>query len=87
MEVKPMKITRLSIYEVGLTSHIRYAMSDGKVCDTVPSVILRLETDGGITGWGEVCPIPHYLEAYAGGVAPAIENMAPVPSGGRCAGQ
>ena len=31
-------------------------MSDGKVCDTVPSVILRLETDGGITGWGEVCP-------------------------------
>ena len=51
-----MKITRLSIYEVGLTSHIRYAMSDGKVCDTVPSVILRLETDGGITGWGESAP-------------------------------
>ena len=77
-----MKITRLSIYEVGLTSHIRYAMSDGKVCDTVPSVIVKLETDGGVSGWGEVCPIPHYLEAYAGGVVPAIENMAPVLLGG-----
>ena len=38
-------------------------MSDGKICDTVTSCILRLESDTGLTGWGEVCPIPHYLPA------------------------
>ena len=40
--------------------------------------MLRVSTDGGIDGWGEVCPIPHYLPAYANGVAPAIEELAPV---------
>ena len=46
-----------------LTSHIAYNMSDGKICDTVTTNILRLESDDGLTGWGEVCPIPHYLPA------------------------
>ena len=70
-----MKITSLSIYEVPLTSHVTYNMADGKTCDTVSSIVLQIETDQGITGWGEVCPIPHYLPAYAHGVAPAIAEM------------
>jgi L-alanine-DL-glutamate epimerase-like enolase superfamily enzyme len=53
-------------------------MAAGKTCDTVDSIVLRLDTDEGLTGWGEVCAIPHYLPAYAGGVAPAIEEVAPV---------
>ncbi len=53
-------------------------MSDGKVCDTVDTVVLCLETDQGLQGWGEVCPIPHYLPAYADGVAPAVMEMADV---------
>jgi L-alanine-DL-glutamate epimerase-like enolase superfamily enzyme len=40
--------------------------------------VLRLEADNGLAGWGEVCPIPHYLPAYAGGVAPALQELAPV---------
>ena len=67
-----MRIVRISLWRVPLASHTAYHMSDGKTCDTVDSVILRLDTDGGPAGWGEVCPIPHYLPAYAGGVAPAI---------------
>lgn len=73
-----MKITCASLWEVPLTSHVCYNMADGKTCDTVTSILLRLDTDCGISGWGEVCPIPHYLAAYAGGVAPAIEELAPV---------
>ena len=73
-----MKITRLTLWHVPLTSHETYYMSDGKTCDTVTSVVLRAETDSGLSGWGEVCPIPHYLPAYAGGVVPAVEEMAPV---------
>ncbi|MEM6973644.1 MAG: enolase C-terminal domain-like protein [Pseudomonadota bacterium] len=53
-------------------------MAEGKTCATVETVVLRVDTDAGITGWGEVCPIPHYLPAYARGVAPAIQEMLPV---------
>ncbi|MGI9367437.1 MAG: mandelate racemase/muconate lactonizing enzyme family protein [Ruegeria sp.] len=72
------RITRISLWHVPLTSHEAYYMADGKTCDTVESVVLALETDDGRTGWGEVCPIPHYLPAYARGVAPAVQEMAPV---------
>jgi len=73
-----MKIKRLSLWHCPLTSHEPYYMADGKTCDTVETVIIRLDTDTGLSGWGEVCPIPHYLPAYARGVAPAIAEMAPV---------
>ena len=73
-----MKIVRISLWRVPLTSHETYYMADGKACATVTSVIVRLDADTGLSGWGEVCPIPHYLPAYANGVAPAIEECAPV---------
>ena len=73
-----MKITRISLWHIPLTSHEAYYMAGGKTCDTVESVILRADTDTGISGWGEVCPIPHYLPAYARGVAPALADLAPV---------
>lgn len=77
-----MKLTRVTLWHVPLTSHTPYYMAGSKTCDTVTSVIVRLDTDAGLSGWGEVCPIPHYLPAYAGGVAPAVEEMAPVLLGG-----
>ena len=40
--------------------------------------MLEITSDQGLTGWGEVCPIPHYLPAYANGVRPAIEEMSSV---------
>ena len=73
-----VRITRLTLWQVGLTSHTVYRMAAGKTCDTVTTTVLRIETDSGLAGWGEVCPIPHYLPAYAGGVAPAVAEMAPV---------
>lgn len=73
-----MKITSLTLYRVPLTSHETYYMSDGKTCDTVDSMVLRLQTDTDLEGWGEVCPIPHYLPAYAGGVAAALHEMSSV---------
>ena len=73
-----MKIIRLSLWHVPLTSHATYHMAAGKSCDTVETVVVRLDTDAGVNGWGEVCPIPHYLPAYARGVGPALTEMAPV---------
>ena len=73
-----MKLTRISLWHIPLTSHETYYMSDGKTCDTVETVVLALDTNTGLRGWGEVCPIPHYLPAYARGVAPALQELAPV---------
>ena len=73
-----MKIKRLSLWHVPLTSKTTYYMAEGKSCDTVETVVLCLETDTGVSGWGETCPIPHYLPAYARGIAPALEELAPV---------
>ncbi|MBX2880124.1 MAG: hypothetical protein KTR32_09350, partial [Granulosicoccus sp.] len=73
-----MKIIKLALWKVPLTSHATYYMADGKCCDTVESIVLRIETDSELCGWGEVCPIPHYLPAYANGVKPSIEELASV---------
>ncbi len=72
-----MKVTKLSLWSVDLTSHETYYMAEGKTCDTVESHVLCLETDTGLKGWGEVCPIPRYLPAYAKGVPSAVMEMAP----------
>ncbi|MFA3918524.1 mandelate racemase/muconate lactonizing enzyme family protein [Ruegeria hyattellae] len=73
-----MKITGISLWHVPLTAHVTYTMAAGKSCATVETVVLALDTDIGLTGWGEVCPIPHYLPAYARGVAPVVQELAPV---------
>jgi len=73
-----MAIKSLTLYEIQLNSHQAYHMSDGKTADSLPSHILKIDTDDGLTGWGELCPLPHYLAAYPGGILPALADMAPV---------
>ena len=73
-----MKITKLTLWSVPLTSHETYYMAEGKACATVDTVVMRIDTDEGLCGWGEVCPIPHYLSAYADGVAPAIAEVSTI---------
>jgi len=73
-----MKITQLTLYRVPLTSRETYYMAGGKTCDTVDSMVLCISCDEGLEGWGEVCPIPHYLPAFAGGVASALIEMSPI---------
>ena len=73
-----MKITGITLWRVDLVSHTTYHMAQGKTCASVPTTIVRLNTDEGLSGWGEVCPIPHYLPAYAGGVVSVVEELAPL---------
>ncbi|MEM7521338.1 MAG: enolase C-terminal domain-like protein [Pseudomonadota bacterium] len=70
-----MKVNRITLWSVDLTSHETYYMAEGKTCATVKTHVLCLETDTGLKGWGEVCPIPHYLPAFADGVPSAITEM------------
>ncbi len=73
-----MKLVRIYLWHVPLTSHEPYYMAGSKACETVETVVLAVETDTGLTGWGEACPIPHYLAAYGRGIAPALTELAPV---------
>ncbi|MEX0386948.1 cis-3-hydroxy-L-proline dehydratase [Spiribacter onubensis] len=74
-----MKITAINVYQLDLPLHEgRYAWSGGNSVDVFDSTIVELETDAGITGAGEVCPLgPAYLPAYAEGARTGLRELAP----------
>ena len=74
-----MKIKRISAYQVDLPlSEGRYAWSGGKSVSVFDSTIVQVETDTGLVGHGEVCPLgPFYLPAYAEGVRSGLVELAP----------
>ncbi len=74
-----MEITRIAAYQVDLPLHEgSYKWSGGKSVDVFDSTIVRVDTDLGISGYGEVCPLgPFYLPAYAEGVRAGIKELAP----------
>ena len=74
-----MKISKISVYQVGLPLHEgTYNWSGGKSVQVFDSTVVRIETDEGIIGYGEVCPLgPVYLPAYAEGARAGIQVLAP----------
>lgn len=74
-----MKISRIQAYRVELPLHeTTYKWSGGKSVTVFDSTIVRVETDNGLTGFGEVCPLgPFYLPAYANGVRAGVRELAP----------
>lgn len=72
-----MKITRILAYRVDLPLHEgSYKWSGGKSISVFDSTIVAVETDAGITGYGEVCPLgPFYLPAYAAGARTGIAEL------------
>ena len=74
-----MKITRIAAYQVDLPVHEgSYNWSGGKSVSVFDSTVVRVETDEGVTGHGEVCPLgPFYLASYAAGVRAGIAELAP----------
>jgi len=74
-----MRITRISAYRVDLPLHEgRYAWSGGKSVDVFDSTLVQVDTDEGVTGFGEVCPLgPAYLPSYAAGCRAGIQELAP----------
>lgn len=74
-----MKITRIEIYQVDLPLHEgSYNWSGGKSVQVFDSTVVRVLTDEGIVGVGEVCPLgPVYLPSYAAGARAGILEVAP----------
>lgn len=74
-----MKITGFRVYRVALPLREgRYAWSEGKSVEVFDSTVVRIDTDAGLYGVGEVCPLgPVYLPAYAEGARTGIRELAP----------
>ncbi len=74
-----MKITAIRVYQVDLPLHEgSYKWSGGNAVSVFDSTVVAVETDDGITGWGEICPLgPAYLPAYARGARAGIAELAP----------
>jgi len=74
-----MRITRIAAYRVELPLREgSYRWSGGKSVAVFDSTLVRVETDTGLAGHGEVCPLgPAYLPAYAEGVRAGLSVLAP----------
>ncbi len=74
-----MKITRITAYRVELPlAEGPYNWSGGKTVSVFDSTIVRVDTDAGLSGYGEVCPLgPAYLPSYAEGARAGIAELGP----------
>jgi len=74
-----MIISKIDVFNFDLSyAHGTYVMSGGREITTLQSTLVRVISDSGIAGWGEVCPLgTTYLPAHVGGVRAALELLAP----------
>lgn len=73
-----MKITRITVYQSDLPLEHPYWLSGGRLkFDCLDATFVKIETDAGITGWGEGTPWGHtYVPAHGPGIRAGIETMA-----------
>ncbi len=73
-----MKITRISLYKVDLPMKEGSYSWSTQSFSAFDSTVVAIETDEGIIGYGETCPLgPTYLAAYAQGARAGIAKIAP----------
>lgn len=74
-----MRIVGISAFQVDLPLHEgSYNWSGGKSVQVFDSTVVRIATNKGVEGYGEVCPLgPAYLPSYAAGARAGIAELAP----------
>ena len=74
-----MHIAKIDVFNFDLTYvHGVYKMSGGRDITSLPSTLVRVTSDDGRSGWGEVCPLGStYLPAHAGGARAALQLLCP----------
>ena len=73
------RIQRIDVFSYDLTyAHGDYVMSGGRVIQTLQSTVVRVTTESGVEGFGEVCPLgANYLPGYGAGAPSVIAQFAP----------
>lgn len=74
-----MKITAIKVWQVDLPLREgRYSWSNNNFIEVFDSTVIALETDAGITGYAECCPLGSaYLPSYARGVRAGLAEIGP----------
>jgi L-alanine-DL-glutamate epimerase-like enolase superfamily enzyme len=74
-----MKITGIKAWQVDLPLvEGRYSWSNGNYVEVFDTTVVAVETDAGITGYAECCPLGSaYLPAYALGVREGLREIGP----------
>ena len=74
-----MKIVALKAWQVSLPlKEGRYNWSNENFVEVFDSTVVAVETDAGITGYAECCPLGSaYLPAYARGVRAGLQEIGP----------
>src|ERR1700733_8547429 len=64
-------------YKLGY-AHGEYVMSGGRAAGAETGTLVRLRTDEGLDGWGEITPLgATYLPAFTDGIRTALQFLAP----------
>ena len=74
-----MKITKITVFHKDLPLSQPYFLSGGRLrFDVLDATFVKIETDEGLTGWGEGTPWGHtYVPAHGPGIRAGIETLAP----------
>ncbi len=75
-----MHITRITIWHLDLPLHKPYWLSGGRLkFEELDTTILRIDTDEGVSGWGEGCPWGvTYLPAFGKGIRAGLQELSPL---------
>jgi cis-L-3-hydroxyproline dehydratase len=76
---RALKVVGLDCFGYELRyAHGEYVMSGGRAAVSQTGTLVRLRTDEGLDGWGEITPLGStYLPAFAAGVRTAVRFLAP----------
>lgn len=74
-----MRITRICVWQLDLPLTKPYFLSGGRLkFEKLDSTFVRIDTDTGLSGWGEGCPWGNtYLPAHGPGIRAGIATLAP----------
>lgn len=74
-----MKITAITVFQRDLPLEHPYWLSGGRLkFEVLDATFVKIETDAGVTGWGEGTPWGHtYVPAHGPGIRAGIETMTP----------
>src|SRR5438552_11764405 len=78
-----MKIARVDVYgyEVTYVDGV-FELSGGRIVESLPSTVVRITTDDGVTGFGETCPLGStYLPSHGEGARAALRELGPAVLG------
>ena len=72
-----MKIKRISVYQVDIPMQ-PFRISGDRVLDNLDETIVKIETDSGLTGWGDSVPWgANFIAAFAQGARAGLAELAP----------